>query len=225
VRVPITGGVATTGDSPSPASYKTNHQLLLKPLKSNTTYDVFVAATTQSGQRLTASARFTTHKLRVRVTLEDINVENDGDTDYAIIASNDAEPRYVMDLTPGWQQCFPYNCGSYAGDVKEGRFIPRDPSGNRLGWLLHEEVYQGLLSELTISVRTFEDDVNLTGACVGEGCDLNDNRVASATWRRPQGVESHSSRVQVRGDDGDGYRSVLTFTFEVFHDDTPYIIN
>lgn len=224
VRAPVTGGVATIGDTPSPAAYKTQHQLPLKPLKANITYDVFVSATTQSGQRLTGSARFTTLKLRVRVTLEEINVEDDGDTDYAVVVNNDAEPRWEMDLTPGWQLCYPITCGTYAGNVAEGRFVPRDTTGNRLAWLLHDEIYR-LPTELTISVRTFEDDINLTGACLGEDCDLNDNKLATATWRRPQGVESASTRVQVRGDDGDGFRSVLTFTFEVFHDATTYVIN
>ena len=225
VTAPISGGVATTGDTPPPASFKTMHQLLLKSLKSNTTYDVFVVATTRSGQRLTGSARFTTLKLRVRVTLEEINVENDGDTDYGIVVANDAEPRYVMDLSLGGRLCYPINCGTYAGNVKEGRFIPRDSAGNRLTWQLFEEVFNGLPNELTISVRTFEEDVFNMGACVGHDCDLNDNRLASAVWRRPQGVESRTDRVQVRGDDGDGFRSVLTFTFEVFHDATPYVIN
>jgi hypothetical protein len=221
----VSGSVATTGVTPPPAAFKTQHSIPLKNLKSNTTYDVFVAATTQSGQRLTGSARFTTLKLRVRVTLEDINVLDDGDTDYAIVVDNDAEPRWVMDLTLGGRLCYPVNCGAYAGNVKEGRFVPRDSAGNRFTWQLFEEVFNGLPNELTISVRTFEEDVFNMGACVGHDCDLNDNRLASATWRRPQGVESHTDRVQVRGDDGDGFRSVLTFTFEVFHDATPYVIN
>jgi len=224
VTGPLAGGVLLTGDAPSPASFKTAHQLTLKPLTSNTTYDVFVAATTQAGQRLTGSARFTTLKLRVRVTLEEINVEDDGDTDYGIVVNNDAEPRWVMDLTFGHTLCYPINCGAYAGNVAEGRFVPRDPAGNRLTWQLYEEVFHGLPSTFTISVRTFEDDVNLTGACLGGGCDFNDNQLATCTWHRPQGVESASTRVQVRGDDGDGFRSVLTFTFELFHDATSYVI-
>ncbi len=220
VRAPITGGVATTGDTPPPASFKTMHQLVLKPLKSNTTYDVFVVATTQSGQRLTGSARFTTLKLRVRVTLEEITIEDDGDG----IFRGDGDPRWDLDLTSGWRLCYPITCGTY-GNWGEGRIVPRDVAGNRLSWLLHEEAYHGLLDALTMTVRAFEDDPGRPHACVGEGCDGNPTIPASATWRRPQGVESASARVRVRGDDGRGFKSLLTFTFEVFHDATNYVIN
>lgn len=214
IRVPITGGVATIDGTPPPADYRKEHTIRLTGLQSNTTYEVTVHAATADGRTAVARQTFTTLKARVRVTLEEINIEDDGDG----VFRGDGEPRWEMELSPGGKICFPIKCGTF-GNYGEGRFVPRDPAGNRLSWQLYEEVYNGLPDTLTISVKAEEDD----GAISGSPSQIS---TATAAWRVPRGVESTSARVQVRGDQASrDFRSVLTFTFELFHDDKPYVIN
>jgi hypothetical protein len=214
IRAPITGGIATDGGTPPPADYRKEHTIRLTGLQSNTTYEVTVNAGTPDGRSAVARETFKTLPARVRVTLEEINVEDDGDG----IFRGDGDPRWEMDLTLGGKLCYPIKCGTF-GNHGEGRFVPRDPAGNRLTWQLFEEVFQGLPDTLTISVKAEEDD----GAISGSPSQIS---TQTATWRVPRGVESASSRVQVRGDQASrDFRSVLTFTFELFHDSTPYVIN
>jgi hypothetical protein len=214
IRAPITGGVATIDGVLSPADYRKEHTIRLTGLQSNTTYEVTVNAATPDGRTAVARQTFTTLKARVRVILEEITIEDDGDG----IFRGDGEPRWEMDLTLGGKLCYPIKCGSF-GNHGEGRFVPRDPAGNRLTWKLFEEVFNGLPDVLTMSVKAEEDD----GAISGSPSQIS---TQTAVWRVPRGVETASSRVQVRGDQASrDFKSVLTFSFELFHDDTPYVIN
>ena len=221
VTSPRGGGAAATRDpQPAATNYQTQHRLDLTGLQSNTAYELVVTATAEKPndkQTTVARQRFSTLKERLRITLDEINIEDDGDGFF----TGDGEPRWEVDLkyvnSNAAMLCFPNpsNCKQY-GSYGEGRIIPR-VGGQPLSWLLAEEV-SPLPNDLTITVRAFEDDVMLTGACIGDDCEKT--RPASVTWRRPQGVESATERVLVRGDNGEGFKSVLTFKFEVFHDAT-----
>ncbi len=203
------GTIAT--DPPAAPAYNTKYQLHLTPLKSATTYDLFVAATTRSGQRLTAQTRFTTLRERVRVTLESIDIQDDGDS----FLRGDGEPRWTMDVAWGAnksRQCYPITCGSF-GNFGEGRIVPHDANGNRLAWVFTEEIYTPLPKALTISVQAEEDD----GFFAGSPSQIS---TATAECRLP-GTEAVSTRVQVRGDEESrGFRSLLTFTCDRFFDAT-----
>jgi hypothetical protein len=214
--LPIGGVLSTNDGPPPPPNYTTQHQIALKNLASNTEYEVSVTATTKSGTKLNASARFRTLKQRLRVTLEQIDIQDDGDS----FLRGDGEPRWRMDLTFNGTPnriCFPLDCSEY-GNYGEGRIVPRDPSGNLLAWLLPEEIWIPMPEVLTISVQAKEDDGPITG---------NPHQLSTATaeWRVPRGVESASTRIQVRGDEASaGFRSVLTFNFELFYDNADYSI-
>jgi hypothetical protein len=212
-------GTASTGGAQAAAVYQTQHRLDLTGLQSNMNYELVVTATAEKPndkQPAVVRQRFTTLRERLRITVEEINIEDDGDG----WLSGDGDPRWEVDLkypnSNAAMLCFPNpgDCSKY-GNYGEGRITPRY-AGQPLYWLLAEEI-SPLPDELTITVRAYEDDPEVTGACVG---DCEETRPASITWRRPQGVESHTARVQVRGDNGEGFKSVLTFKFEVFHDAT-----
>src|SRR5262249_20194179 len=59
--------------------YETAFDFELGGLKSNTTYTLSLSATTRDGRTASAQQTFTTLKLRVRVALREIDIQDDGD--------------------------------------------------------------------------------------------------------------------------------------------------
>jgi hypothetical protein len=235
VRAPLAGGaVATAGVTAPLTTYKTAHQIPLKNLESNTTYDVSVVATTQSGEQLRAQTQFTTHKQRVRITLESINVRDDGDL------IGDGEPLWFVEHTwsggrpgrPGTSPsyprplCYPNTYGRCEyRDFDEGRITPRSTTGEPLTVVFAEENFDRFPTTVGLRIWAKEDDA-IGGAwiieCLSDGCPVGEDTVRHE-WNVPQGVESASQRVTLRGDDSStGFESELTFHFEMFHDDKPY---
>ena len=104
VRAPLGGGgIAPIGDTPPPSAYQTQHEFTLTQLASNTTDDVFVAATTQSGRQLSAQTRFSTLKQRVRITLREIDIREDGDWGWS-----NGEPAWLVKA--GWPGGAVFGC-------------------------------------------------------------------------------------------------------------------
>jgi len=227
-----TVGVATTGDTPPPSAYRDKHEIALKGLTSNTAYDVFVAATTQAGERLTAQTRVSTAKKRVRITLESIDIKDDGDG----FLSGDGEPLWFV--KPSWDGvvyqpaanggalCYPNFHGRCEyGSFGEDRVTPRNAKAAPLAIVFAEENFDRFPTTLALDVWAEEDDA-VGGAwvieCVTGGCPVGEDTVRF-DWRVPQGVESVSQRITLRGDDGStGFESVLTFRVDLFHDNASY---
>jgi hypothetical protein len=226
-----TGGRPLTiaGDVQFHRNYATTHEHKLTGLTSNTTYDVTVTAETRSGQQHTMKTSFTTLNKRIRITLESIDIKDDGDL------IGDGEAQWSVDLTwtsgagPSSPQryCYPIPCAW--GDVGEVRITPRNSAGELPVIIFAEQNFDRFPDSVSLKVGARErDDVDLLPqlvecitAIVDGGCVLGDE--TPTTWRVPQGVENASKRLTVRGDDTDtGFESVLTFHMEVFHDNTPY---
>jgi hypothetical protein len=218
-------------------TYATTHELKLSGLQSNTTYDVTVTAESQAGQKSTAQTRFTTAKKRVFVVLESIDIEEDGDW------VGDGEP--VWFVKPYWDggsfkgsndgaYCYP-NEGSAArckyGEFGEGRITPRNSRGNAMMFVFAEEHFDRFPSRISLQAWAKEDD--LVGGSAFIECIIDtinsDNDSCSGDgsmaveWTVPQGVESAEQRVTVPGNHpGRGFKSVLTFRFELTHHNAPY---
>ena len=206
-------GILTGVFNGPPPAYTTDHTQRLTGLRSNTTYELLATATAQNGQKQTGTIRFTTLKQRVQLTLEAIDIEDDGDGFF----SGDGEPRWEIDVN--WASgtshiCYPLTCGTYTSHG-EGRVIPRDAGGEKYHWFFAEEVNPDLPKVFTMVVKAFEDDPLLYGACVG---DCNPTKRATGFVAVPQNVDAGANFVTIRGDDGRGFRSVLTFKAEVFYD-------
>lgn len=221
--------------------YTTTHQVKLTGLTSNTAYTVTVVAETQSGQKHTVETEVRTAKARIRVTLREINIEYDGDVDpgwgFAEI-ERAGDPLWVVGLAwggVGVGGCFPVDCNY--GEYQAGRIFPRNSAGQSLTWLFAEENFDKLPDKLKLYTYTVEDDgvFGAIGAAIVDcfnpgafGCDFvvavnggyayDSNHGSETSWTMPQG-EFSSTTVTVRGDDKTtAFKSVLTFTFETFHD-------
>ena len=214
--------------------YTTTHQVKLTGLTSNTAYNVSVVAETQAGQKHTAEVRVVTAKQRVRVTLREINITDDGDLDVPTPFGDierAGDPRWVVGLT--WTggsvgSCFPIGCsyGSYTG----GRIFPRNSAGDSLTWLFAQENFDTLPARFELHTYTEEDDgvLGTLGAVIVDcynpaafACSLGHTDIVY--WQMPQRVEASSTTVTVRGvDEITCFESVLTFTFDTFHDQLSY---
>jgi hypothetical protein len=221
--------------------YTTTHQVKLTGLTSNTAYTVTVVAETQSGQKHTVETELHTAKARIRVTLREINIEYDGDVDpgwgWAEV-ERAGDPLWVVGLAwggVGVGGCFPVDCDY--GEYQAGRIFPRNSAGQSLTWLFAEENFDKLPDRLKLYTYTVEDDgvFGAIGAAIvgcfnpgAFGCDFvvsvaggyayDSNHGSETSWTMPQG-EFSSTTVMVRGDDKTtAFKSVLTFTFETFHD-------
>ncbi|MGH2584159.1 MAG: fibronectin type III domain-containing protein, partial [Dehalococcoidia bacterium] len=103
VRAPVGAGGPIADPVREPV-YVAASSFKLTGLSSNTTYTIFVRATNPAGQQITVQQDFTTLKQRVRVTLREINITDDGDW------FGDGEPGWVVTLAwPGGSVggCFP----------------------------------------------------------------------------------------------------------------------
>ncbi len=221
---------AAGGQSPA-QGYATTHERKLTGLTSNTTYDVTVTATTQSGQKHTATTSFTTAKKRVRITLESIDITNDGDL------IDNGEPVWfvqpIWDGVTGFGKydgalCYPNDYGECQyGSFGEGRFTPlNSTTGRALQIIFAEEHFDRFPSTVSLKVWAKEDDA-IGGASIIEcitnpGCPVGDD-AALREWRVPQGVEFAEQTITVPAVDAStGFASVLTFHFELVHVQAPY---
>ncbi len=232
VRAPIGGGVLSPPES-TPV-YETKHPLHLTGLTSNTTYVLYVAATTRSGQRLTAQAQFTTLKERVRLTLDKIVIHDDGDT------FSDGDPTWFWQV--GWatgtaKDCYPKSAGQCKeGDFSEGTVYPVI-NGQKFAFVFAEENFQpvpnphpqpgnedftSMPQQFQLKVSAKESDYAILGgldSLFDWGAWLGG--IAQASWQVPQGKESASQQVTVSAEDGN-FRSTMYFTFQLFHDNQSY---
>ena len=235
---------SVTEERPLAGGYQTQYQLALKNLQSYTAYDLVVIATTQAGERLTANTRFTTLNKRIGITLESIDITDDGD----LIGKGEAEWTvalqwlYAPHRVPGGTQvaerqrtfgCYPVDCLDETS-VSEGRIAPRNSRGEPLRFVFAQQNFDyGLPESIKLDVFAYEDDNDFVEAhripgiidCITNGgCTVGED--APTVWRVPQDVEYASQRITVHSKEGDwnptGFRSVLTFHVEVFHDNTPY---
>jgi hypothetical protein len=210
--------------------YATTHQRKLTGLQSNTAYEVTVTALTQSNQLHTATTRFTTARQRVRVTLREITITEDGD-----IFWMNGEPMWLVRLT--WADgktgaCYPNNGNiCETGDHGEGRIFPKNYLGQPLTWLFAEENFDTMPAAFSISAKGEEYDFVpalsklaecFVGACsTGEGS--NEGTYSTKSWQVPAGREWASTPIAVDADDSQQeFRSTLAFTFELFHDNLSY---
>ena len=217
------GGPTAGGQSPV-QGYATTHERRLAGLRSNTTYDVTVTATTKSGEKHTAQTRFTTSKQRVRITLREINITEDGDG----FLSGDGEPSWLTRLewaggkTGG---CYPNN-GAFCetGSYGEGRIFPRNYLGQFLSWTFAEENFDRMPAAFTLSVKGEEYDiVPVLGKVVDLFQPASGFESGSFAWQVPAGQEWASTPAFLdAGNGSQGFKSTMAFTFELFHDNLSY---
>jgi hypothetical protein len=210
-------------------TYAARHELKLTGLKTGTAYAVAITARTQDNRTATAQGSFTTLSKRIRVVLESIEIEDDGDG----ILAGKGEPSWFMYF--GWTGrtnplwfCHPLpSC--YNESFGEGRITPRNAEGKPLMLLFAEENFDRFPELLSIAIEAKETDL-VDGAvirpieCLSSifdgGCLVGE--AAPTTWGVPQGVEGASQTLRVRGDDkNSGLESVLTFRVDLFHAGVP----
>jgi hypothetical protein len=224
---PITTGIISFNDPRfTMPGYSTTHEHRLTGLTSNTPYTVIVTARTSDNRTATAQGNFTTAAKRIRITLESINIEDDGDG----ILTGDGEPMWFVDL--GWSGRpdplgFSYNPERKLG---EGRFTPRTRSGRALVFAFAEENFDQFPETVSLAVEADENDTVIDSvvrayecitSVVEGGCVTGEE--SPTVWRVPQGVESASQVLNVRGDEpATGFESVLTYRMEVVHHNVPY---
>jgi hypothetical protein len=213
--------------------YTTTHATTLTGLTSNTQYQVSVTAVTPDGRRTNGSANFYTAKKRVRVTLREINVTEDGD-----IFWMNGEPTWYtrLEWAGGFSGgCFPIDCQQ--GSYSEGRIQPRNPAGQPLMWLLAEENFDAMPTKVTLYAGAYENDASFVSriaqaiehfvSCVGSDClgsfAPDDLDFAAQVWQVPAGQDFASTTVVIQTDhSGQGFKSTMAFTFELFHDNLNY---
>jgi len=229
------GGPITSKYILSPASYVTAHDYTLASLTSNTHYELTVVATTQDGATATGTATFTTLKQRVRVTLREINITDDGDW------LGDGEPLWGIGLD--WKRgdgagagavgaCFPLAVAlCKPGGYSEGRIFPRNSAGQFLAWTFAEENFDRVPDTFHLGVEAHEDDaIPGVGALADflqecnpvSGCGFR-AEVDTSSWTVPPGVEWASTTATLKADDRiGGLHSTMAFTYELFHDNLSY---
>lgn len=233
VRAPLGAGGPIADPVREPV-YTAASKFKLTGLSSNTTYTLFVRATNRAGQQVTVQQTFTTLKQRVRVTLREIKITDDGDW------FGDGEPGWIVKLD--WSRgsvagCFPNTDVGFGGVCQtgsygEGRIFPRNNRGDSLAWIFAEENFDTMPAEFTLDATAKEEDwfpvvsalATLLEDCLGDGvgCGFS-NTVGSPSWKAPQGVEWASTPAIVAASDhGTGFESTLMFTFELFHDNLSY---
>lgn len=217
------GILSNSAPNSGPLTYERQHRLHVPNLASNTAYTVQVAAATSSGQRVTRSVQVTTLKERVRVTLRQIQIDDDGDLVGA------GEPLWVaaVDWTGGtFNGCYPNNGAMCQhGSWREGIIVPRTRAGGSLTWLFAEENFDTFPDTFTLRATAEEDDLVPGGLldCVANfnGCPFQGH--GTVQWRVPQGVEFASTSVSVGASDTlGGFQSQLQFTFELLYDNASY---
>lgn len=222
------GGVLSPAMDPV---YLPRHRFKLTGLKSNTTYTLTVRATNRMGQQASAETSFTTLKKRVRVTLDSITVLSDGDW------HSDGEPTWFWTLgypVISIRDCFP----SAAGKCKEGHFgtgtiAPLTSGGVKYAHVFAEENFQPLAggedyttmpTNFVLKAKAVESDGGLGWLDdFLEKVDLDFFGIGApqASWQAPQGVETASQTVFLGVKDG-AFHSIMSFRFELFHDNTSF---
>jgi hypothetical protein len=233
VLAPVTGVL----DPGTPLHYDTKHIFRLTGLKPNTAYDLNIAGTTEAGEHLTAHARFTTLKQRVRLTLDTITVTDDGD----VIGSG--EPTWFWSV--GWataslKDCYPKSAGHCReGSASEGTIFPNAGAGKTYSYVFAEENFKPMPGpgageeDFTTMPTSFflhaaakESDSFLQSALDAffDGYAQLGDGSSGLRWDVPQGVEGDRKQVTMAANDGN-FKSVLHFTFQVFYDNQTYTPN
>jgi hypothetical protein len=208
----------------------TTHERKLTGLRSYSAYDVIVTAETPAGQKYTAQARFTTARQRVRVTLREINITDDGDG----FLSGDGEQSWEVLVT--WaggkaSGCYPNN-GAFCetGSHGEGRIFPKSYRGQFLSWIFAEENFDTMPAAFKIGAAGNEhDDIPILSHavdCFSSSVDCGayggaSSPQATTEWRVPAGQDWASTPVFLDASNG-GFQSTMTFTFDLFHDNLSY---
>jgi hypothetical protein len=217
-------GPGAGGQSPA-QGYATSHERTLTGLTSNTTYDVTVTATTQSGEKHTTQTSFTTAKKRVRLILDRITITDDGDW------IGIGEPVWFWEVE--WAggktgACYPNTTSSgldhlvgvcQAGSYGEGVHFPTNDSGEKLMLTFAEEHFPTMPQSFTLRAGADETDLISEIIPLPEFTLLED---FEATWSVPQGKEVASQALTLRADEASDFRSKLDFRFELFHDNLSY---
>ena len=211
-----TAGLPTSG-------YQGEYRVRLLSLQSNTTYEVAVYATNGDGQT-SATTRFTTPKQRVRVTLREINITEDGDS-------------FWMNGEPSWQAglewaggtaggCYPNNGNiCETGSHSEGRIFPKNYLGQPLMWLFAEENFDRMPDAFTLTVEGNEYDLVPLGPLVDiiEHGPRFGSPSAPFEWQVPARQEWASTPAFLTASKvSQGFQSTMAFTFELFYDNLSY---
>lgn len=226
--------VLTEIGTPSQPDYETKFTVHRTGLTPNTTYDLDVSATTQDGDTLTAHTRFTTLKQRVRVTLDSIDISDDGDT------FGSGEPTWFWKV--GFQgytvdDCYPQGDGHcQVGSASEGTVYPYANGSTKFSFVFAQENFQpipnphpqpgsedfsSMPTQFTLQASANESDgwLGPLDSFFDWGAWLSGT--SQASWQAPQGVEVARQAVSVAAEQ-DNFRSVMHFTFEVFYDNQSY---
>jgi hypothetical protein len=164
----------------------------------------------------------------VRITLESIHIKDDGDG----LLTGDGEPMWSLGLR--WTGLAESQTVAYClypqpckyGKFGEGRFTPRNSECRALQIVFAEENFDRFPEWVSLWVEVDEEDT-----WHGEGIKLWDcitkvfdggcligGYKQPTFWRVPQGVESASEYLTIRGDATEtGFESELRFHFEVAH--------
>jgi hypothetical protein len=206
-------------------------------LTPSTTYELDVFATTQAGAKLTAHARFTTRKQRVRVTLDKIDICDGGDT------FGSGEPTWFWKVGfNGYtvQDCYPQVGGDcQEGSAGEGTVYPYANGSTKFAFVFAQENFEpipnphpqpgsedfsSMPTQFSLQVSANESDgpFGSLDSFFDWGAWLSGT--SQATWQVPQGVE-HSSQAVAVSAEQDNFRSVMHFTFAVFYDNQTYTPN
>jgi hypothetical protein len=218
-----------SGDFEIHRFYAAAHAHKLTGLRSNTAYTVTVTATTRDNRTATAQTAFTTLKQRLRVTLREITITNDGDG----FLSGDGEALWTVGLD--WAGgavagCFPNTDVGFGGVCQhgsygEGRIFPLNNHGQTLVWLFAEENFDRFPDALTIRTTADEDDwvpgVNILECAARADCAFP-KESDSRQWHAPRGLEWASTPIRLTAFDNPLFESFLTFTVDLFHDNLSY---
>ena len=224
-----TDGIGTSVQSADPGCdtetkrYRTSHNKVFTRLTSNTTYLVQVSATTAGGESYTGELRFMTHKKRIKVSLKQIYVSDDGDF------FGKGEPIWVFRVL--WEgggvfDCYPLDCSE--GSTSEGTIFPRNADGQRPAFILAEENFATLPRSLRLVAQGFEKDtVNIPLPCgIPPPCDPSWSGSQPSIWAVPQGAENAAEELRLHVvTTSSAFDSAATLVLEVFHDDRTYTPN
>lgn len=230
-QLPGTGTASLGG---SGASFATSHTVKLTGLSSNSTYSANVTGQTQAGENFTQQVVFQTLKERIRVSLETIDIGNNG----AIYGGSDMAWGSVLQFYGGNSQppgplgnvllCYPRSSGVCStGNFGNGTFSPTNDFGESLDWVFSQENFDIMPTSFGV-FSAVEADPGLLSRLTGDLANLFANIPVYGEepgWSVPQGVESATGTETVTANDdstGTGVETTLTFRYYLFYDNASY---
>ena len=162
-----------------------------------------------------APAQAAAPKQRVRITLREINVRNDGDL------FDDGE--LLWGVTLRWaggsiKGCFPAPDNFCRHESRgTGRFVPKNYLGEPLTFIFAEENFDTFPTEITLDV--YQDESDAVGQFTIPFPSFG--YVGEKVWPVPQAKEWDSTPYVARVTDGKS-EADLSFTFEFFRDNLSY---